>query len=204
MLNVLHIVFCAFPPTALAMGMRAVVLSDAYGYSPLIISPPDPVYDIGFPVESAFVPLVALLANALLFSTTLVWAETRVQRSGACGRCCSQLKNLIFRCACCGCCFVDRKTKKPYPKPGRLTQEEAEDDDVRSERAACDTDLQTSCQPACPVHLHHVRKQYPPASNAERWLSDGLVAVNDACLRLRERECFALLGQNGAGSEYHG
>lgn len=200
-LSVLRILFCVYPPTALALGLRAVLLSDAYGYSPYTISPPNPDFDLGFPVESAFVPLLGLVANALLFSVLLMRLESTVARkAGPCTHCYRQVVNMFCRCACCACCYMDKKTKKPYPKPARLAQDDVEDADVRAERAACDAEIaRTNGKPSAPVHFHHVRKQYAPNSRSQRWLSDGLVACNDMCLRLRDRECFALLGSNGAG-----
>lgn len=83
-----------------------------------------------------------------------------------------------------------------------------EDDDVELERQACDAQLEqrssdieeakgaAGATPA--VHLHHIHKQYPP-TGSQRTMSEGHVAVHDLCLRIRPRECFSLLGTNGAG-----
>ena len=116
-------------------------------------------------------------------------------------RCCYSLK----RCACCGCCF-DEESASFY-----LASEDVEDEDVLAERNACETyakrsvaqgraidgtDEETGGEAQSAVFLHRVKHAYR-AKGKQRF--EGTVAVQDLSLRIRKKECFSLLGTNGAG-----
>ena len=57
-------------------------------------------------------------------------------------------------------------------------------------------DVETGQHDEVAVLAHRVRIEYPPAGK-QRY--DGTIAVKDFSLRVRDRECFSLLGSNGAG-----
>ena len=90
-----------------------------------------------------------------------------------------------------------KKEERERDRPPPLTQEIAEDEDVRAEREAVEAERGGEGGAADPyaVRLCHLRKQWLPKGNE----ADGTVAVQDLCLRMRRGECFALLGTNGAG-----
>jgi ABC-type multidrug transport system ATPase subunit len=129
------------------------------------------------------------------------------------------LNQNLFRCVWVECCYdpescCGRKKAAKYAKldededfvdMNQMPVTEIEDDDVRAERVECDTGLRSlemvnrhaannvenDAVLAAGIHM-----EYPP-SGMQRY--EGTVAVKDFSLRIKKKECFALLGSNGAG-----
>lgn len=116
-LEIVRIFLSLYPPTALAMGLRAVILSQAYEYDPMSVSvgPEDMQNEsklgLNLPTETAFAPFMILLIQGLL----LFWLPPVLERCAGNGRCgfarkmCASLYNGCCRCSCCSCCY--NKTK---------------------------------------------------------------------------------------------
>jgi ABC-type multidrug transport system ATPase subunit len=212
-LDTIRYIVTLWPTTALALGFRAVLLSGTYQYNPLSVSVNATelglnrdgqdisryLFGEDLPIETAFVPIVVLFAEGLVFFAVAYMVDL-----GICGAKCAGLKVIVRccrdcrRCACCGCCYG------PEPTPFVLAGEDVEDEDVLHERDECsnmykdekdDEELgKNKTTPA--VFLHQVHCKYPPSGKQR---TKGTVAVHDLSLRIRPKECFSLLGTNGAG-----
>jgi len=217
-LDALRILFCFFPPCGLAFGLRAVILGNAYGYSPFAMTvDEETASQFNFlPVETGFWPMVIMLIVSLFIPMKLLIGQCPalncmpVAITRFFDKCVLELGNkctqILCRCVCIGRCYG-----KPLNEVA-LPREDVEDEDVARERKACDNDrkhirpggktsasatlLDSNQQGSSGVHVHHLRKVYPP-SGKQRW--KGTTAVHDMCLRIRQNECFSLLGTNGAG-----
>merc|ERR1711871_487771 len=212
-LDAVRYVVTLWPTTALALGLRAVLLSNTYEYDPLAVTVDveklastrsgtdisSYLFGENLPVETAFAPILTLHLEGLVFIIVALCIEMGVLRSN------QALSRGFYncrRCSCCSCCYDVETT------PFYLDSEDVEDEDVLAERQACselfdrkrkgrltgDEEDGRAVTPA--VFLHRVSHQYAP-SGKQRFL--GTVAVQDISLRIRKRECFSLLGTNGAG-----
>merc|ERR1711871_350767 len=212
-LDAVRYVVTLWPTTALALGLRAVLLSNTYEYDPLAVTVDveklastrsgtdisSYLFGENLPVETAFAPILTLHLEGLVFIIVALCIEIRFLRSN------QALSRGFYncrRCSCCACCYDVETT------PFYLDSEDVEDEDVLAERQACselfdrkrtgrltgDEEDGRTVTPA--VFLHRVSHQYAP-SGKQRFL--GTVAVQDISLRIRKRECFSLLGTNGAG-----
>ncbi len=110
-LSAIRYVGLLFPHTCFAFSLRGVILSDKYGYNPLLPSPNNvktlEYFDL--PVETAFAPLIFMFVDMFLFSYILIWLESARGRKseGFFADVSNNLKQM-FRCVCCACCFSAR------------------------------------------------------------------------------------------------
>ena len=212
-LDAVRYVATLWPTTALALGLRAVLLSSTYLYDPLAVTVDvenltstrngtdisSYIFGEHLPVETAFAPILTLFLEGLIFIIVAISIEIGVFRSN---QALSRGIHNCKRCSCCPCCYDVETT------PFYLNSEDVEDEDVLAERQACselfdskrmknptgDEEFGQKIAPA--VFLHRISHQYMP-SGKQRF--EGTVAVQDISLRIRNRECFSLLGTNGAG-----
>ncbi len=211
---------CMLHPTmALQQALSAVVFSKVLDYNAMAATvPADVLIGLnGATPPTALVPFCYLLGQAIVFFAIYIWVEyssgTTWQKVG------NWLNQNLFRCVWVECCYdpdscCGRKKAAKYAKLeeddefvdlNQMPVTEIEDDDVRAERVECDTGLRSlemvnrnaannvenDAVLACGIHM-----EYPP-SGMQRY--EGTVAVKDFSLRIKKKECFALLGSNGAG-----
>ena len=211
------------PLMALQQALLGIVYGKTLGYNPISLELPSEITAIyGNYVPAAGLPCLYLFAEAIFFLGLYIYIE---YSSGKAFQYIGHLINqYLFRCVCCSCCYAERCKNKKYQTLGEdeddyidistLPLHEVEDADVQTERHECDQDIQavemvkdphrsrsndvelTSTTMGEAVLASHIHMEYPPA-NLQRWT--GTIAVRDFSLRIKKRECFALLGSNGAG-----
>ena len=144
-LSAIRYVGMLFPHTCFAFSLRGVILSDKYGYNPLLPSPGnvETLAYFDLPVETAFAPVMFLIVDMFLFSYILIWLESgRGTKSEGFFANLSQCFSQCSRCACCACCYSARTGNLDADEEDRLS-EEFEDDDVRRERRACEIEYES-------------------------------------------------------------
>ena len=124
-----------FPHTCFAFALRAVILSNEYGYNVLMPSPGNvkTIEYFDLPVETAFGPIIFLFVDIIMFTAILIYLESNRGTTGPL----TDLGNFFsqtFRCACCSCCY---STQSVDIEEEEQISEELEDNDVRRERISC-------------------------------------------------------------------
>jgi hypothetical protein len=142
------------PHAGLGLGLRAVLLCKGFDLPVFALSAqaPAPLFVIpGMPpVDTAFAPLVVLLLQGFIFWGLLILYEDRA------------LKQELAPLKALRDCF--QKCRKARAAHQPLLPEEVEDDDVRSERAIIDANVEEATQ-GNSVCFTHLSKRFRPAGD---------------------------------------
>jgi ABC-type multidrug transport system ATPase subunit len=148
LLEALRWLFCCNPTTALALGLRAVILADAYGYNAYGVDEAAREQFALLPVETALVPLLFLIVEAVVLTTIVVAVDSRNAGDSSCLPEC--LNQYLCRCVGIGWCYKEKKTRgggessSAESKKRLLQAHEVEDEDVQAERDGCDSDARSA------------------------------------------------------------
>jgi len=219
----LHLVML-HPTMALNQALNGIVIAKVLGYNAMLSEAPQAIQDGlgGKSPPTALVPFLYLLGEAIVFFG--IYAYVEYSSGSAFQKIGQWIHQNFFRCVWLECCYdPDNKCCNPQGKTyaklnddeefvdiSQMPRDQIEDDDVRTERGECDAGLRSlemvaiGTQTAATTNKAEIdavlaagiHMEYPPSGH-QRY--EGTVAVKDFSLRIKKKECFALLGSNGAG-----
>ena len=202
------------PLVALQQAMQGIAYAKALEYHPLLMTAPQLPYELN-PPTAAWPVIYLFLESVAFFSLYVVMEYYPIE---SLNKCMFVVKQYLCRCVCIEKFYISKNVFEPVAEHedddggfidlSTVAVTDIEDDDVQLERTECSAQRPSALQmvnlnvsddnvPIRPaVLVSSVRIQYPPAGK-QRY--EGTTAVHDFSLRIKNKECFSLLGSNGAG-----